>query len=774
MHFLLPFLKRLIRLPYFPIIAAPIVLFSSSLFTGRVLFWGLPALQFIPWRAFAWENLQNGLLPLWNPYNGLGTPLIANYQLALFYPPGWLVYILSALGGTQLMAWGHTVLIVMHLIWAGIGMVAFTKSLGLGELAQTISGLSFTLCGYLVARNSVYSIVWAAAWLPWLLYAANEGLNRSKLTFSFKLLIFTSFQLLTGHAQITWYSLLFAGLWIITLSWSRYGFRRALGAGLLFIFTIIASAGLTAIQLAPTFEFLLQSQRTGAVNYELGLTYSFWPWRLLTFISPDFFGNPGNGTYMGYASYWEDAIYIGVIPFILSISTFTNILTSKKSINSKQRPIMRVLWCLIAVGFVLALGKNTPIFPFLYQFVPTFGMFNAPARWLIWVVFGLCVLAGMGAESWKPPIGKAVRKYRKFAVISVAIAIGAGFTWLTIKDVRPTFIQATFMAALWGLIYCLISLGLPKTELGRQRWNYFIIGLIALDLVAGQWSLIRTIEASLFSPTALGIVLNTDQRVYLSYQDEYNLKFQRFFRIDDFNPVENWGNLWNVLLPNSNLLAKTAYVNNFDPLMPGRYAYFINYLDQLKPGDRTEFLKLINVGYAESIDPTLQAGVRFEPVAGQGRFQWDNCVLFAKDEEESWSLTKEQISNLGKGLIVIEGAGTNSAAPCSPDGKINIQVANTTPQSVSVSIDAEKGGWLLMADTWYPGWIATVDGIPVNIYRADYLLRGIPVEGGQHKVEIQFRPLSMKIGLWVSGFGWVIILIFILIHAIRNYFWNKL
>jgi hypothetical protein len=330
------------------------------------------------------------------------------------------------------------------------------------------------------------------------------------------------------------------------------------------------------------------------------------------------------------------------------------------------------------------------------------------------------------------------------------------------------------MAALWGLIYCFGSLGLPKTEQGRQRWNYFVAGLIALDLVAGQWSLIPTIEPSLFSPPAPGIVLNADQRVYLSYQDEYNLKFQRFFRIDDFNPVENWGNLWKVLLPNINLLAKTDYVNNFDPLLPGRYANFINYLDQLKPEDRTEFLKLINVGFTESIDPTIQAGVRFEPVAGQGRFQWDNCVLFVKDEEESWSVTKEQISNLGKGVIIIEGAGTNSAAPCSQGGKINIQVTKTTPQSVSISIDTEKRGWLLMADTWYPGWIATVDGIPVNIYRADYLLGGIPVESGQHKVEIQYRPVSIIIGLWVSGIGWVITIIFILINVIRNSFRNKL
>ena len=79
-----------------------------------------------------------------------------------------------------------------------------------------------------------------------------------------------------------------------------------------------------------------------------------------------------------------------------------------------------------------------------------------------------------------------------------------------------------------------------------------------------------------------------------------------------------------------------------------------------------------------------------------------------------------------------------------------------------------------MADTWYPGWVATVDGSPVNIYKADYLLRAIPVESGQHDVEFYYQPESFMIGLAITAVGWAIILLFILIHAIRNSFRNKL
>ena len=260
--------------------------------------------------------------------------------------------------------------------------------------------------------------------------------------------------------------------------------------------------------------------------------------------------------------------------------------------------------------------------------------------------------------------------------------------------------------------------------------------------------------------------------MYLPYRDEYNLKFQRFFRIEDFNPVENWSNIWGVLLPNTNLLAKVAYVNDFDPLLAGRYANLINYLDGQQPENRTGFLKLLNVGAVESIDPSTPAGVQFSAIDGTGRFQWDGCALPAKNEDESWKLTVDLANHPKQGVVVVEGI--DSAESCSAEGEAAIQINKETPQSVSVTIDAEKSGWLLMADTWYPGWVATVDGSPVNIYKADYLLRAIPVESGQHDVEFYYQPESFMIGLAITAVGWAIILLFILIHAIRNSFRNKL
>jgi hypothetical protein len=758
-------LKPLLRLPYLPIVLAPILLFSSSLFTGRVIFWGLPTLQFIPWRAFAWEGLQNGILPLWNPFNGLGAPLIANYQLAFFYAPGWLVYLAAALGGIPLMAWSHTLLVVLHLIWAGIGMTFFVRTLGLGVFAQTISGLAFALSGYLVARNSFYSMIWAAAWLPWILYAITEILARPQLKFSFKLLIFISMQLLAGHAQLTWYSLLLAGLWTIFFSWSHHNFQRCVRAVLLYLATVAAGVALSSIQLLPTAEFLLQSQRSSAVDYELGLTYSFWPWRLLTLLSPDFFGNPGSGSYFGYAAYWEDAAYIGLIPFILALSSLKTIFSKKAAESRTYRPILLFFGGIIIAGFVLALGKNLPVFPFLYKYVPTFGLFNAPARWMIWVVTALCVLAGYGAETWQAPVGKAIRRYKMMAVVTFAVALGAGLAWLVLQDVRLTFIQATAITGFWGLVFCLLTLRIPKPGEDGPRWIYLAAFLVAIDLVSAQFSLVPTVDAKLFAPAGEATPVAQGQRVYLSYTDEYTLKFQRFFRIDDFNPLENWSHLQSVLLPNINLLSKVAYVNNFDPLLPGRYAAMISYLDKLPLEQRIDYLKILNVGTTESIDPSISSGVQFQPVQARGRFQWAGCAIYALDENDSFNKLIANADSLVNGQAVIEGKGPD--LKCDSASSATVTVVQDNSLQTTIKVSADRPGWLIMADTWYPGWEAQVDGNPSQILPADYLLRGIFLDQGQHKVIFSYRPMSFTIGAAVSISGWLVILLLTLGHKIR-------
>jgi len=59
-------------------------------------------------------------------------------------------------------------------------------------------------------------------------------------------------------------------------------------------------------------------------------------------------------------------------------------------------------------------------------------------------------------------------------------------------------------------------------------------------------------------------------------------------------------------------------------------------------------------------------------------------------------------------------------------------------------------GVLVLADTWYPGWRATVDGADAPILRANHAFRGVALGKGAHEVRFIFRPASFMFGAWLS------------------------
>src|SRR5512136_2937619 len=139
------------RLPRIILILAPVALLWRIVFAGRVLFWGVPLLQFYPWQQFAVEMWRSGQAPLWNPFVGNGAPLAANLQSAVFYPLNFLYLILPAE-----QAMGYTA--ALHVVLAGLAMYAWGRALGLQPLSALIGALALQLSQFLIARLGFMSI----------------------------------------------------------------------------------------------------------------------------------------------------------------------------------------------------------------------------------------------------------------------------------------------------------------------------------------------------------------------------------------------------------------------------------------------------------------------------------------------------------------------------------------------------------------------------------------------------------------------------------------
>jgi uncharacterized membrane protein YfhO len=727
------------------VLIAPTIIFGPMLLSGKALFWGTPLLQFVPWREFAFETLRNGHLPLWNPLVGMGAPLIANYQSALFYPPNVLLIITGPV-------WGQGLLVLVHVVWAGIGMIYLARKLGFGLMAQTVAGLAFSLSGYNIARAGFLSINAAVAWLPWMIAAteivirevADSGFQKRAIRPILALSLVLTMQWLAGHAQTAWYSLILMVCWGI---WR--GFQRRKRDGIIATLGAMLIAGalafaLSAIQLIPVFEYLTLSQRATDLNRELALTYSFWPWRIIGLLIPDVFGNPAHGDYWGYANYWEDAIYIGTLPFVLGVlAVFRGIR------KNRWKGFIGFLLILGGLSLILALGKNTPIFNFLFDHVPTFDLFQAPSRWMVIFIFCLSLLAALGAELWESE--KLVRLFwvRLGTVGAVTISAVAIFSRWVLKDIQATFVPAIATAGL--LLSVTGILAWRRRIRPAPVWPIVICTFVALDLIWAAKGLNPSISAEYYE-TASQLPNRTsgNSRIYMPAALEYELKFEQTHRFDTFFPEVDWEVVRDVGLPNTAMLEGISSANNFDPLVPRRYSQWIAELEKTPLNQENPILALMNVGWLADDgeqDVYLQ-------VSNPSRVRAVGAVHWAEDDDRilnrifNGSFDPER-------EVFIEGVSQLPETSTEVHGTFTI-LDQKDPNRVQINADLTGDGWVILSDLWFPGWRVAVDGQERPIHRADYIFRAVEVPGGEHFIEFTYRPNSFKWGGWISVLACVI------------------
>jgi len=565
--------------------------------------------------------------------------------------------------------------------------------------------------------------------------------------------------LLGGHAQLCWYMLLFSFFWML-LTENNDGKKPALLRKTLSYCCYVGIAVMIcAVQLIPTAELLLNSQRAGSVAYESGLAYSFWPWRLITYFAPDFFGNPGYGDWNGYGSFWEDAIYIGVIPIFMAIDTVKLLLMKKDKGIKDFRRIVRFLWVMIIISIVFALGKNTPFFPFLYRYIPTFDMFNAPARYMLWAHMSLCLLAAIGISQWKTPSGKGLYWLRLgtaggFSILITTFIIGHYF-----PNIRDSFVRASTTFGVLVIIFGVFSLTHDVFWKWNKKniWIGMVVAVTFIDLFLANRLLNPTIDAGSYSNFE-----NSNKshrgRVYLEPKSEYSLKFTRYMRFNDYRPIDKTENIFTSGLPNTNLFQNIDYVTNFDPMLSRNFAQLMDLLPVMDTQERENWLRLMDVTLVINSDLQNDKGVSQTNLNGSKRIWWFPCANNVKNNDAalkaSRSLLKHWVEGSDLVRIVIEGENIN--LPIEEEciqSQLSYSIIEENPLSMTLKVSISKDGWLMIGNSWYPGWKATIDGEKTEIYRGFSLFQVIRLPAGNHNVELQYKPLSVLIGLIISIAG---------------------
>ena len=753
--------RRKSRHPVWPglvIAAAVFALFWQVFLLDQTIFAGDTAFVFIPFRHYLVERLSHGQLPLWNPYIFGGTPSLAEAQYQLFYPPNLLLFLLGVPRG---MAW----LLPFHLAWMAVGTYLFARqAIRMGHRPALLAALCFALGGCIQSRLAVPVYTEAAAWMPWLLLTYHWAIRRRGPGILLPGLV-VALQLVTGAPQYTYYSLcLLLAYHLFTWfgqrgSGSRQARAPERGANSWLVFGVALGVGifLAAAQILPEYELALQSDRGTHSTYEYATTFSLVFRHLAaTMLFPKFWGSFTSAPLDNYFP-GEERGYLGVeiLPFLAAAF-----------LSRWRRPAL--FWAAIALlSIALALGANNPLYPLLYRRIPGLAMFRAPARWLLVTSFAGSLLAAMGlasvlqgpnrARAWMASVGTA------------AVLLMVSVVLLLTPWGEPAFQTAQKPYGPWGqpallavTIVCLAMLRPEGSSLARKRSLALLLGMLVFDLIAV--SLDMELQGTLTVRT-----MPNDSVVLQQLRPTSD----RFWSWNDNVPLEEWladkqyvfrpGEFRNGMagiacsrLPSCSAAEYRVYglTGAWGALMPLRRHLQPLYEGQTPDTIRLRWLRLMNVAYHLGVPQMIAGGMQsrggdeattthYDPDALPRAF----LVPSARSVEPGQVMTAMSAPAFDpRHEAIVEGA----AEPTTAGTFIPAHLRTLRPERVELDVDSPARQWLVLMDSVYPGWQATIDGTPASFCLVFWVGRGVFVPAGHHTVKFEFRPASVRVGLFLS------------------------
>lgn len=684
---------------------------------------------FYPARLFLEQSLRSGELPLWNPHQMCGTPFLADYQSATLYPPNWLFAVISA-------ARAFGILAALHLFALGAFTFLFLRSLSLTRIPSAFGAAAFMLSGFAITWLELPGFISTGVWLPLALYFVNRTYGTNRTVYAAGAGVALGLSLLGGHPQIAFYVWMAVGLYWAYLAIAARSFPwpaiLAFGIGL----------ALAAPQLLPSMELAKLSHRGGSSPTPAGYAaYSAlaMPWRnLITFLIPDFFGTPLNGTFWGAGEYAEYCGYVGILPLILALLAFG---------RKESRKQAWFFAGLAALALLMALG--TGINRLFYFGLPGFARSGSPARALFLFMFSAAVLGGIGLDrilnDEKKGLLRILLSGLGLIVFGLAVFIPYIRTFCP-EMPREQIFQASLPAMrLFPVIFALgvVILALAASgKIGRRLGGILAIGILAADLLAfGMWYNPTSRPSEVYPPTMLTNALTSRD-------------FARIMPLNDRWPLRRFPSA--VLPPNSAAAYGLYDVQGYDSFYPVRYKQLLdaaagrdsspqengNMVFARNPGSRAYDLLGVRwiIGRRDLFRNPRAFPRAFLVHAIEYYEDQDILHRIAQGDTDLRSVALANIGSLGR----LDAWQRQSQAK--PAARDRVTITRYRNNSVTMEVEAAEAGILVLTDQYYPGWQAKLDGKPVHIEQVDYVFRGVVVPAGKHTVAFVYRPQSFRQG----------------------------
>jgi hypothetical protein len=716
---------------------------------------------------------------LWTPLLLTGFPVLADPQTCLFYPicflskhllsgyQGWNLYVLSAY--------------FLSAVFAALFAFRLTKS----NLAAVIAGLIYGFGGYQISELRHIQIIQTAVWLPLLLYFVACLRQRTKWT-TLQLAAMAATAALTilaGHPQTAAY------IFTATVAYAAFGaslnretskkenFKQALVVTTLSAAAIFFGGAVAAVQLLPSYELSQQSVRT-AFGYKDFIVGQLEPMQVLGFMVPYMLG--GNFGSLDGLPFSEQGpppglMFFGFAPIILSIFAIARL---------RAKAMVPFLIVTIVVSFLFALGGNTPL-AHLFHAIPLLGSFRGLYRILLLPTLAISILSAIAiakiesdtraeATSFKAEVIGSWNKLgrAKHVLLCLYILVGA---------LVPTF--------LFGTLPLLLYKSRPQQLWRRALLVLSIFVVLWSYAVNSQWFK-ESPQIATFSPP-----MGCEQ-----LKEKLQTSNQRIFTLrglaaeaGEYPP--NLSRLWGV-----------SNASGYEPLMPRRYMKMLEIAEggflqppwRIKAQDRSFDICAVRYLLAPAdafggrafvegawnywkLTSQKDGVLCYENTRARPRFY---LVPDHRDVNEQEALVAIKTSALPNGeifdpetMVLIESDSAASSIPASsipaspiPASSIPATDSRRTGSSISaisldkiaderfeLSTESDFSGYLVVADQYYPGWKALLDGQATPILRANYVQRAITLPAGKHKVVFTYEPESYRIGLLISSIALILL-----------------